>query len=51
MYKFAIANEKGGVAKTTSVVSLGGALAEMGNKVLLVDLDPQVPEGREQDLG
>jgi chromosome partitioning protein len=40
-YKFAIANEKGGVAKTTSAVSIGGALAEMGKRVLLVDLDPQ----------
>jgi chromosome partitioning protein len=40
-YKIALANEKGGVAKTTSVVSLGGALAELGHKILLIDLDPQ----------
>ena len=40
-YKIAIANEKGGVAKTTSVVSLGGAMAEMGKHILLIDLDPQ----------
>jgi chromosome partitioning protein len=40
-YKIAIANEKGGVAKTTSTVSLGGALAEKGHQVLLIDLDPQ----------
>ena len=37
----AVANQKGGVAKTTSVASLGAALAERGQRVLLVDLDPQ----------
>ncbi len=37
----AVANQKGGVAKTTSVASLGAALAECGRRVLLVDLDPQ----------
>jgi chromosome partitioning protein len=36
-----ISNQKGGVAKTTSCLSLGGCLAEMGKTVLLVDLDPQ----------
>jgi chromosome partitioning protein len=36
-----IANEKGGVAKTTTTLSLGGALVEHGYRVLLVDLDPQ----------
>ncbi len=38
---FALANQKGGVAKTTSTVSLGAALGEQGLRVLVVDLDPQ----------
>jgi chromosome partitioning protein len=37
----AVANQKGGVAKTTSVASVGAALAELGQSVLMVDLDPQ----------
>ena len=40
-YVIAVSNEKGGVAKTTTTLSLGAALVDAGQNVLVVDLDPQ----------
>jgi len=50
MISIAFANNKGGVGKTSSVQNVGAAIAKQGNKVLLVDLDPQASLTRAHGL-
>lgn len=50
MRVFAVANQKGGVGKTTTAVNLGAALAEGGRRCLVVDLDPQASLTTNLDL-
>ena len=40
MKVWTVANQKGGVGKTTTTVSLGGLLAQQGKRVLMIDTDP-----------
>jgi cellulose biosynthesis protein BcsQ len=50
MCLYAIANQKGGVGKTTVTLGLSSEIARLGSRVLVIDLDPRLPPRRSWQL-